>query len=175
MSLALHAGWFARIFSNPDEILATLGVKRGYSVLEIGCGPGRYTFGASRIVGSAGKVYAFDDNPHAIQYLWDRLIKNDIPNVVAEQRNACDTGLHDSSIDFAFLFGAPRTSDAMPRLVAEIARVLKPGAVWVTKMRRGMLNDIRAELQGHGLERRDLFRRYQIFSKSETEFRDVTK
>lgn len=44
----------------PFKILRRLGLKRGESFVDIGCGPGYFTLPASRIVGDGGRVFALD-------------------------------------------------------------------------------------------------------------------
>ena len=61
-------GFIARLIDNPirrriqppEKIVEWMGVKRDMSLLEIGPGPGTFTFEAARQVGEAGRVYAID-------------------------------------------------------------------------------------------------------------------
>jgi len=44
----------------PEKIVEWMGVEQGMSLLEIGPGPGTFTFEATRKVGKTGFVYAID-------------------------------------------------------------------------------------------------------------------
>jgi len=45
------------------ERLKKAGVKEGQVIVDLGCGPSRFTILAARIVGPEGKVYALDIHP----------------------------------------------------------------------------------------------------------------
>ncbi|MFW0870875.1 MAG: class I SAM-dependent methyltransferase [Patescibacteria group bacterium] len=47
-------------FSNPDQILANVGISPGSVVVDFGAGSGFYSIAAARLVGSGGRVYAID-------------------------------------------------------------------------------------------------------------------
>ena len=42
------------------EVLRQIGIKRGQTALDFGCGYGTYTILVARIVGEQGRVYALD-------------------------------------------------------------------------------------------------------------------
>ena len=42
------------------EVLRRIGIKRGQTVLDFGCGYGAYTIPVAEIVGEQGRVYALD-------------------------------------------------------------------------------------------------------------------
>ena len=60
---AKHAGALdngvRRFFHNPKKFLKGL-VKEGDAVLDVGCGPGTFTIGMAKMVGSSGRVVAAD-------------------------------------------------------------------------------------------------------------------
>jgi cyclopropane fatty-acyl-phospholipid synthase-like methyltransferase len=60
--------WFA---GKGERLLKTVGLRAGNLVLDFGCGRGRYTIPAARVVGARGTVYALDRN----RYLLDDLIE----------------------------------------------------------------------------------------------------
>lgn len=45
------------------EFFKTLGLRPGDSLLDFGCGPGRYAVAAARLVGNKGRIFALDNNP----------------------------------------------------------------------------------------------------------------
>ena len=46
--------------SRAIEVLERIGIRRGLTVLDFGCGSGTYTIPAARIAGEQGRVYALD-------------------------------------------------------------------------------------------------------------------
>lgn len=126
----MHDGILIRLLVNPARVLTTLGLKRGDTVFEPGCGPGFFTVGAVQVVGDKGHVYSYDINPYAIQYLQKKLVRNDLQNVTTEERNAADTNLPGESVDFAFITGIPRAIGGFDKLMNEISRILKPGGLF---------------------------------------------
>jgi len=47
-------------YFRPFETLTRLGLKKGVTFVDLGCGYGTFTLAASSIVGSEGHVYAVD-------------------------------------------------------------------------------------------------------------------
>jgi ubiquinone/menaquinone biosynthesis C-methylase UbiE len=50
---------FRKLFHNPDKIFSDL-VKKGMTVIDVGCGMGYFSIGMARLVGASGKVIAVD-------------------------------------------------------------------------------------------------------------------
>ncbi|MCK4459385.1 MAG: methyltransferase domain-containing protein, partial [Methanosarcinales archaeon] len=55
------------IFLPRKNILKEVGIKPGLSVLDYGCGSGSYITAAAELVGGAGRIYALDIHPLAIE------------------------------------------------------------------------------------------------------------
>ncbi len=55
--------WWETLWSNPKQTLATLGLKPGMSVLDLGCGYGHFTIPAARLVAPAPVVGIEIDRP----------------------------------------------------------------------------------------------------------------
>ena len=58
-----------RRWQNPEAILAGIGLKPGFTFIDLGCGSGFFALPAARIVGESGKVYGVDVNAGAIAAL----------------------------------------------------------------------------------------------------------
>lgn len=97
-------------FNNPkreewektSQILATLGLKPGDSVADVGSGPGYYTFLFSDRVGQAGHVYAIDTNDRHVDYVTEFAKKNQIANVRGIRSKLNDICLQEK-VDLVFL------------------------------------------------------------------------
>ena len=73
-------------------------------LVEIGSGYGTFTIPTALLL--KGKLFAFDIEKEMIDYLSEKLTKNNIDNVSLEQRDILiqSTGLADNSVDYVMLF-----------------------------------------------------------------------
>jgi len=106
------------------EALKDAGVAAGASVLDFGCGPGRYTIPAAFIAGSKGVVYAVDVHPLAIRMVGKAARRSALGNIRLIQ-SSCATGLESASVDVAFLFDTLHDVRNKEAVLQEIRRVLK--------------------------------------------------
>ncbi|MBX3332309.1 MAG: methyltransferase domain-containing protein [Nitrospira sp.] len=68
----------------PDQVIATLNLKRGQSVADIGAGTGYFTVRLAKSNASP-KVYASDIEPSMVMYLRERAAKESLDNVMVIQ------------------------------------------------------------------------------------------
>lgn len=112
------------------KMLTKLGVKKGHSVIDFGCGEGRYTIPLSQIVDSDGCVYAVERDQNAIAVMQERLsLFSDARRVVLFDTEILDrsSAISHSSIDFALVFDVLQYVDDWDALFVYFSRVLKPG------------------------------------------------
>jgi len=69
------------IYPTVDRRIPGFGIRQGMTVVDYGCGPGRYTMRFARVVGETGKVYAVDVHELAIQSVRQKIIKYKLANV----------------------------------------------------------------------------------------------
>lgn len=69
------------IFCPVDRRLDTFGIKEGFTIIDYGCGPGRYLKRASQLVGKKGKVYALDIHRLAIKSVKEKVKKYNLESV----------------------------------------------------------------------------------------------
>jgi ubiquinone/menaquinone biosynthesis C-methylase UbiE len=105
-----------------------LGVSAGKSVADIGAGSGWFTVRAARRVGDAGMVYAADINPHAIQYINDRVRKEQLTNVKIIVSRADDAMLPADSVDSVLLLKTYHEVAHPVTLLRNLRGALRPGA-----------------------------------------------
>jgi len=125
------------------EVLERIGVRRGQTVLDFGCGSGTYTIPAAKIVGGQGRVYALDKNKGALDELMQRAKSASSRNIERmETSGELKIELTDESIDVVLLFDVfhsyyfSKAGDRR-RLLSEIYRIMKPSAfmsVWPKHM-----------------------------------------
>lgn len=64
-----------------NRVMDLLGIVAGKRVADIGAGSGWFSVRAAKRVGTAGKVYAVDINPEAVDYIRKRVQKEKLTNV----------------------------------------------------------------------------------------------
>jgi SAM-dependent methyltransferase len=120
----LAEAWFAQApGAQPFSALIPFEELAGKDVLEIGCGTGVHT----RLLAEAGAhVTAVDLTPTAVEFTTRRLTQAGLlANVV--EADAESLPFPEESFDFVWSWGVIHHSTDTDRVIAEIARVLRPG------------------------------------------------
>jgi ubiquinone/menaquinone biosynthesis C-methylase UbiE len=120
----LGESWFAqREGAPPYSGLIPFAELAGKDVLEIGCGSGVH----ARLLAKAGaRLTAIDLTPTAVAMTKRRLELTDLDATVLEA-DAESLPFPDASFDFVWSWGVIHHSEDTTRVIAEIARVLRPG------------------------------------------------
>jgi len=63
------------LFKKPERILREMGIQKGQTVLDYGCGIGSFSIPAAKMVGNDGIVYALDIHPLAIKAVEKKKLK----------------------------------------------------------------------------------------------------
>ena len=98
--------WIFTIYETPQKKRKKLkksGVNEGQTILDLGCGIGRFTLLAARMVGTAGKVYALDIHPLHQAIVRVRAKMEKAENISTILADSSDTGLPDRTIDVVFI------------------------------------------------------------------------
>jgi len=117
---------FKDLFHNPRERIEKLPLKEGMTVVDYGCGPGRYTLPTAKLVGQRGKVFALDIHPLAISIVDKEAIKQGLKNIKATLLDSYDTGIQETSVDIVLLLDTIHHVSDRDALLKEIHRILKP-------------------------------------------------
>jgi predicted methyltransferase len=111
-----------------NDVMNILGVEPGRTVADIGAGSGWFTVRAAKRVTNTGEVYAVDINPEAIDYINNRVHKEQLKNVKTILSKPDNPELPADSIN-AVLFLKAYHEVANPVVLMRNLRVsLKPGA-----------------------------------------------
>jgi SAM-dependent methyltransferase len=86
-----------------ESQISSFGIGEGFTVVDYGCGPGRYTQTMSRLVGEQGKVYAVDIHQLAIRSVKEKIWKYNLQNVepVLVEGYSCDINDHTADAIYA--------------------------------------------------------------------------
>jgi ubiquinone/menaquinone biosynthesis C-methylase UbiE len=114
------------IFRKPERILHQMGLQRGQSMLDYGCGPGSFAIPAAKIVGDDGMIYALDIHPLAIKAVEEKAKKKGVSNIKTTL-SSYDTGLPDEWVDTVLLYDVLQMIRDRDKLLEELHRVLKSG------------------------------------------------
>lgn len=109
----------------PDTLtmLSFIGVREGWSCLDVGCGPGGITLPLSQFVGPSGRVIGLDMNPEFLEHAR----KGAPANVEFRHGDAYKTDLPPGSFDLVHMRFVASTAGAPERLLQEAIRLARPG------------------------------------------------
>ncbi len=137
-----------RFFPYIDRRAATFGIRPGMTVVDYGCGPGRYTTRFARLAGESGRVYAVDVQELAVEKVKHKRQAEGLNNIVPVLARGYDSGLPDHvadmvcALDMFFSVREPTT------FLRELHRITKPEGVLVIddghQSRQVTLSKIRA-------------------------------
>ncbi|UCH50956.1 MAG: class I SAM-dependent methyltransferase [Chloroflexota bacterium] len=108
-----------------DKRVKKFGIKEGMTVVDYGCGPGRYTVKFAEMVGENGRVYAVDIHELAIEAVNKRIRKDNLKNIEPVLIQGYDSTLPDNvadvvcAIDMFFIIKKPT------EFLAELKRITK--------------------------------------------------
>ena len=124
------------IFPYISRRIKKFDIKKGMTIVDYGCGPGRYSIRFAREVGPEGKVYAVDIHEMAIQAVEEKIRKYGLKNIETKlakgyENNVYDTGIQNETadmvcaIDMFFIIKKPTD------FLKEIKRILKKDGILV--------------------------------------------
>ena len=126
-------GYVARLLDNPirrslqppEKIVAWMGVRPGMTLLEIGPGPGTFTFAAAEAVGEEGRVHAVDIQAMVIRTLKNKINQHGTGTIIPEQASAYELPFAEACFDRIYMITVLGEIPNKHRALAEIGRVLK--------------------------------------------------
>ena len=111
-----------------NRVMDLLGIAPGKNVADIGAGSGWFTVRAARRVTSSGTVYAVDINPEAIQYIDQRVKKEQLQNIQTILSKPDDAQVPTNSIDAVLLLKTYHEVAHPIVLLRNLRPSLRPGA-----------------------------------------------
>jgi ubiquinone/menaquinone biosynthesis C-methylase UbiE len=119
------------IFPYIDKRVKSFGIGEGMTIVDYGCGPGRYTMRFSKLVGKQGKVYAADIHELAIAAVKEKITRNGLANVEPVLVKGYDSGIPDHVADMVcaidMFFGVKEPT----KFLGELKRIIKPEGVLI--------------------------------------------
>lgn len=103
------------------------------TLLDVGCGPGFFTFPACRIVGKPGEVLACDTSPAMLRAAREKVKETGIGNLILKKSKDPGIPFPDKCADIAMLGFVLHETASIKRFFSEVRRVLRPGG-WAVVM-----------------------------------------
>jgi ubiquinone/menaquinone biosynthesis C-methylase UbiE len=88
--------------SKPNEIIASLGVREGDVIADIGSGGGYFTLAFANKVGKAGRVYAVDVKPKYLEFIRRKAAQGGLDNVSCVLGSGSGINLPEAGLDLVF-------------------------------------------------------------------------
>jgi len=109
-----------------QKFLTEIGINRGQTVLDFGCGEGRYTIPASKVVGKEGKIYALDKDRETLDKLEGIIKESNIKNIELVKEKS-RIPLDKDSLDVVLCYDVIHYESKKQRktIYSEVYRVLK--------------------------------------------------
>ncbi|MDI6916517.1 MAG: class I SAM-dependent methyltransferase [Thermoplasmatales archaeon] len=129
-----------------------IGIKKGDTVVDFGCGTGHYTIPAAKVVGSEGKVYAIDKDRVALEKLIRTAKSEGLKNIEPIKTSGeIKLNLEDESIDVVLLYDILHSYylGALKRkkLLKEVYRVSKTNALISVYPKHMEIKKIKGEIE----------------------------
>jgi Methylase involved in ubiquinone/menaquinone biosynthesis len=113
------------LFVKPGDVLLQFGIKKGYTAVDYGCGPGRYLKRASELVGEAGRVFAADPHPLAIENVRKRIRDLGMKNVTPVLIGKDNSFIAENSADVVYALDMFHLVTDPAEFLAQIHRMIK--------------------------------------------------
>ena len=139
--LFAHDNILRKLFGKPRKYCSF--VKKGQTVVDLGCGPGYYTLALAESVGPDGRVYAIDSDEKAIRAVERKAARDGYRNIETHAASAAELSfIKDGSVDFVLADGllcsmAPNDHEST---VSEIKRIMKRDAKAFLAVARGSMS-----------------------------------
>lgn len=111
----------------PQTILLQLGLQKGMSMADMGCGTGFFSLPAAKIVGRDAPVYAMDLSPEMLEIVSRRAAAEQIGNIQPVQVEAYDFKVENGAVRFGLISHVLHEIPQKERFLQEAFRILEPG------------------------------------------------
>jgi len=149
----------------PDRMLASLEIKQGSIVADIGAGVGYHTWRLARIVGPAGKVIAEDIQEEMLRMLKTNIENQGVNNVQVVRGTPTNPNLPEGGVDLVLMVDVYHEFSDPASMMTNIRKALKPdGRVVLVEFRKEdpkvpiqplhkmSIQDVRSEIEPLGFK-----------------------
>jgi ubiquinone/menaquinone biosynthesis C-methylase UbiE len=161
-------------FLTGTTLIEMMEIKKGDSVLDVGCGTGRQAVNVLRRIGPEGNFIGIDPSPYCVDLARKKVGGNSVINSRFLVGHAADlSAACDNSIDHAYFASSFHWVDDKKTALDEVHRVLRPGGkLGMTTLDRDSQNTMRTLVDPiyakHHIERKhEWYRRMKRVTASE--------
>jgi len=115
-----------RQWQNPEAILFGIGLRSGFTFIDIGCGGGFFALPAASIVGEKGRVYGLDTNAKSIAGLKEQADREGLENLYLTIGGAEETIICKQCADIVFIGIALHDFRDASRVLENARTMVKP-------------------------------------------------
>jgi ubiquinone/menaquinone biosynthesis C-methylase UbiE len=119
----------ADLLKSPDRRLGVFAIQKGQTVVDWGCGTGRYLKQASELVGDGGTVYAVDIHQLAIEAAANVAKKYNLLNIHPILTDGKSVNIPSQTADFVYALDMFHMVSDTKGFLTEIFRITKPGGI----------------------------------------------
>lgn len=112
-------------WQDPEPILRAVGVKKGMTFMDIGCGDGFFALPAAKMVCEKGKVYGLDIYDEAIRMLEERAKAEGVRNIISKVGQAEDTVFCEHCADIVFFANVLHDFDDASKVLMNARKMVK--------------------------------------------------
>ena len=119
---------------DPEKIIKNLGIRKGMTVADLGCGPGFFTIPLALAVGESGVVYAVDSDAGMLSHLQgyvEKLGSTPHGSVKRIKTDVTKTKIPSGSVDVAFFANVLHDLAEPQAFLNEVRRIVKKDSVIV--------------------------------------------
>jgi ubiquinone/menaquinone biosynthesis C-methylase UbiE len=117
--------------SRVEQRIGRFGIREGMTVVDYGCGPGRYATRIARLVGPAGRVFAVDIHELALDAVRRKMARERLDNIVPVLAHGYDSGLPDQTADVVCVLDMFFGVNEPTTLLREVHRIIRPDGLLI--------------------------------------------
>jgi ubiquinone/menaquinone biosynthesis C-methylase UbiE len=115
-----------RTWQDPEHILTKVGLRSGFTFIDVGCGDGFFTLPAAKKVGNTGRIYGIDRNEFAINSLREKAVRERLDWVSLEIGKAEDIVICTTCADIVFFGIVLHDFEDPMKVLLNARKMLKP-------------------------------------------------
>ncbi|MBU0970787.1 MAG: methyltransferase domain-containing protein [Proteobacteria bacterium] len=121
-----------RIIQNPKKILDGY-IQKGYTIVDLGCGPGYFSIDMAKMAGKTGKVIAVDLQKEMLEKVKKKAAKENLADRIQLHNCAQDRiGLNQGTqADFILAFYMVHETPDTGAFLEQVKEVLRPGGLFL--------------------------------------------